>query len=104
MIPTDEQREAAACALESRTDHPYRAMSFLDYKESGGGSRILFPLCLQLQIELLAAQKDLAECYRLSGADPDGDEDWRLAAHAVNEVKRLRAESDEADDLLLKAQ
>lgn len=37
----------------------------------------------------------LAECYRLSGADPDGNEDWRLAPHAVEEVKRLREESDE---------
>ena len=36
----------------------------------------------------------LAECYRLSGADPDGDEDWRLACHAVDEVRRLREESD----------
>lgn len=36
----------------------------------------------------------LAQCYRLTGADPDGDEDWRLAPHAVEEVKRLRAEHD----------
>jgi hypothetical protein len=40
----------------------------------------------------------LAECYRLSGADPDGDEDWRLARHAVDEVRRLRKECDDADD------
>lgn len=39
-------------------------------------------------------QADLAECYRLSGADPDGNEDWRLAEHAVEEVKRMRAELD----------
>lgn len=38
----------------------------------------------------------LAECYRLSGADPDGDEDWRLAPHAVSEVTRLRNDYDEA--------
>lgn len=37
----------------------------------------------------------LAECYRLSGADPDGNEDWRLAPHAVGEVQRLRQEHDE---------
>jgi len=38
--------------------------------------------------------KALAECYRLSGADPDGNEDWRLASNAVEEVRRLRTESD----------
>lgn len=36
----------------------------------------------------------LAECYRLTGADPDGNEDWRLAPHAVAEVRRMRAEHD----------
>lgn len=45
---------------------------------------------------LTAAHAALAECYRLTGADPDGDEDWRLAPHAVAEVKRLREESDAA--------
>lgn len=39
--------------------------------------------------ELIAA---LAECYRLTGADPDGNEDWRLAEDAVKEVRRLRHE------------
>jgi hypothetical protein len=39
----------------------------------------------------------LAECYRLTGADPDGNEDWRLAPYAVQEVKRLREDSDHAD-------
>lgn len=43
---------------------------------------------------LLAAQRDLAECYRLSGADPDGDEDWRLAELAVMEVRQMREEWD----------
>lgn len=40
---------------------------------------------------------NLAECYRLSGADPDGNEDRRLAPHAVEEVARLRDESDATD-------
>src|SRR3990167_8827662 len=44
------------------------------------------------RIEELIA--DLAECFRLSGADPDGDEDWRIAPRAVAEVRRLREESD----------
>ena len=45
---------------------------------------------------------DLAQCYCLTGADPSGgmtgdiNEDWRLAPYAVDEVRRLRAECDEA--------
>lgn len=42
--------------------------------------------------------RDLAECYRLSGADPDGDEDWRLAPRAVAAVRQLRADYDQACD------
>lgn len=42
-------------------------------------------------------QRRLAECYRLTGADPDGNEDWRLADAAVEEVRRLRAEHDTAE-------
>jgi len=47
-----------------------------------------------------------AECYRLSGADPDGNEDWRLAPLAVEEVRRLRQDSDKsaAEVLRLEAQ
>lgn len=39
-------------------------------------------------------QGDLAECYRLSGADPDGDSDEHLARYAVAEVRRWRREFD----------
>lgn len=39
---------------------------------------------------------ELAECYRLSGADPDSNEDWRLAPNAVQAVRELRAEYDSA--------
>lgn len=42
------------------------------------------------------AEDRLGECYRLTGADPDGDESWRLAPHAVEEVRRLREEHDTA--------
>lgn len=37
----------------------------------------------------------LATCFRQSGADPDGNEDWRIAGRAVAEVTRLRAEYDQ---------
>lgn len=42
---------------------------------------------------------ELAECYRLSGADPDGAPDSMLAPYAVQEVKLMRKEWDEAIDL-----
>jgi len=38
----------------------------------------------------------LAECYRLTGSDPDGDSDSMLANLAVAAVKELREEGDEA--------
>ncbi len=43
------------------------------------------------------ATKQLAECYRLSGADPDDNEDWRLAPEAVKEVTQMRKEWDAAE-------
>ena len=45
--------------------------------------------------EIADLKMQLAECFRLSGADPDGNEDWRLAPRAVEEVRRLRSERDE---------
>lgn len=47
----------------------------------------------------------LAECCRLSGADTNDDEDWRLAPRAVEEVRQLRQDYDDlsrAEDELLK--
>ena len=46
--------------------------------------------------EIADLKRQLAECFRLSGADPDGDEDWRLAPRAVEEVRRLRSDYDDA--------
>lgn len=42
--------------------------------------------------------ESLAECYRLTGADPDGNDDRALARYAVEEVGRLRREADEDAD------
>lgn len=47
----------------------------------------------ELYVKRLKGQ--LAECFRLTGADPDGNEDWRLAEDAVDEVKGLRADHDQ---------
>lgn len=46
------------------------------------------------------AEADLAECYRLTGADPDGDDDAHLARYAAAEVRRMRTELDEVEDTL----
>lgn len=40
----------------------------------------------------------LAEIYRVTGADPDGNEPRHLAPYALAEVRRLRADCDEADE------
>lgn len=40
-------------------------------------------------------QAQLAECYRASGADPDGDSDAHLAKGAVQAVRELRKECRE---------
>ena len=34
------------------------------------------------------------ECYRWTGADPDGDDDAHLAEHAVAAVRELRETTD----------
>lgn len=38
----------------------------------------------------------LAECYRLAGADTDGNEEWRYAPNAPQAVAELRKDYDEA--------
>lgn len=47
------------------------------------------------QEKIARLEHDLSECYKLTGADPDGNEDWRLAAYARDEVRRFRQEFDE---------
>lgn len=49
-------------------------------------------------------EHDLAECFKLTGADSDGDEDWRLAPRAVEEVKRMREAWDATEDTLIELQ
>lgn len=78
-----------------------------DYHEAPGrrwavlGPEVACAGCASLRAEVAQQQAQLAECYRLSGADPDGNEDWRLAPEAVEEVRQLRQDSDaEADRAL----
>lgn len=59
--------------------------------------------------DALRAERDrsvehLAECYRLTGADSDGDSDSMLAAEAVEEVARMRKELDQAEAKLAQVQ
>ena len=60
-------------------------------------------LALMAEVRALREERDrhvaaLAECYRLTGADPDGNADRHLAPYAVSEVGRLRDELDEVDE------
>lgn len=48
------------------------------------------------QEKIARLEHDLAECYKISGADPDGNEDWRLAQRAVDAVRELRSDYDAA--------
>jgi hypothetical protein len=48
-------------------------------------------------------QADLAQCYRLTGADPDGDSDAMLATNAVEEVRCMREDWDRAEAELVEA-
>ena len=46
--------------------------------------------------DLSQAHAWLGECYAMTGADPDDNEDWRLAPHAVEEVQRLSRDLETA--------
>jgi hypothetical protein len=54
--------------------------------------------------ELETLQAQLAECYRLTGEDPDGAPDSMLAEHAVEAVREMRTLHDEqgAQELALR--
>jgi hypothetical protein len=49
-------------------------------------------------------QGKLADCYIWTGEDPDGNEQWRLADHAVEAVRNLRKEFDALQSKLAKRQ
>jgi hypothetical protein len=54
-------------------------------------------------IATLIAERDdllnqLGECFRMAGADPDGNENWRLARRALKAVTDLRRDYDENED------
>lgn len=53
------------------------------------------PTIWALVAEVRRLQTMLADCYRATGQDPDGNEDWRLAEHAVAEVVSAMKFADE---------
>ena len=69
-------------------------MSDLD---AGGVAEVAIAV---LKAEVRQLKTMLADCYRATGEDPDGNEDWRLAEHAVSAVLRLRNEADELGEAL----
>ncbi len=96
-IEAMKQRCEAMKTADGRT--PYAAIlngKYFDEHDFYLSARQDLPAALAYVEEL---EGDLAECYRLSGADPDGNENWRLAPRAVGEVRRMREESDAALNL-----
>ena len=78
------QAVEAIRALREQVKEPnYKA----DYEQERGHADVLAQ-------KLDMAFCRLAECYRLTGADPDGNSDARLAPYAVDEVRRLRHDHD----------
>jgi DNA repair exonuclease SbcCD ATPase subunit len=104
--------------LEAERERRQRAERMLDglqrkYEENAAeglramsGAGALAQLSQQATDRLKRAQDErdearrlLGECYKLSGADPDGD-DWpHLWMHAVQAVRDLRADSDDDTEL-----
>lgn len=73
-----------------------RAVALVERVLGGsGGSEGAGELLAHFRDERARLTADLAECYRISGADPDGDSDEHLAKHAVQAVKELREECTE---------
>jgi hypothetical protein len=59
--------------------------------------RVLLAALDEVRTERGRAVAQLAECYRLTGAEPDeGDDDTTLASRAPTEVARLRQELHDA--------
>jgi hypothetical protein len=48
--------------------------------------------------EIAWLREQLGQCFRLSGADPDGNENSRLAPRAVDAVRQLRQDYDQTCD------
>ena len=86
IAPSDAEFIAAA-----RTDVPALVAEVVRLREERDDQASLVEV---FEDEAKRLRSDLASCYRITGADPDGDDDAMLARKAVNAVRRLREESD----------
>jgi hypothetical protein len=93
----DEARTLAQVGTWHNECRPNRHMAARELAKSQAVINKLADRISELEAHLNAAIHNLAECYRLTGANPDGNEDWRLAEDAVAEVQRLRKNNDAAD-------
>ena len=103
MSDTKRLTEQQLDAAQRWVNEVQRAYEEGGYAAGDGPSAPLEEMvALLAEVRALRADRDrllaeLAACYRLSGADPDGNSDAALAPYAVPEVTRLRQEADEAD-------
>lgn len=91
--PSIEKTLSGWAVMEHIHGRPYTGPS-IDFNGAWQLLRDLLAELARVRQERDDNIKRLAECYRLSGADTDGNEDWRLAGRAVEEVRRLRDDSD----------
>lgn len=69
-----------------------------DRSITAGNLAIIRTRLVELEAERVTHIKLLADCFRMSGADPDGNEDWRIAPEALRAVTDLRRDYDEVLD------
>jgi hypothetical protein len=72
--------------------------------DAGGAVDKLFKSLRDQEAEIARHVKMLADCFRMSGADPDGNEDWRIAPDALRAVTDLRRDYDEVIDWKARAE
>lgn len=101
---TPDDLDDAICEERRRAEANERRANALEQEVAAMRSEMATARKFRILQELVTLRQeqarltaDLATCYRLTGADPDGNEDWRLAKKAVEAVRELRAAADRAD-------
>ena len=69
-------------------------MSYTTENDRADSAMIVTTELRGLSAEIRRLQGLLADCYRATGADPDGNEDWRLADRALDEVRELASTAE----------
>lgn len=94
-------RQGSAGAVEDLSAYPktYEVRYFTSDGKGWIRESDCFAMIAALLADRDAKDAQLAECFRLAGADTDGDDYApRLAPRAVDAVRQLRADYDEAGD------